>query len=110
MSGTVQQLDIIEAIRHAELGMSRVIANADETYRGDVTRAIEILARGGQVFTADDVRALAGDAPTTCSPNLVGALFNAAAKAGLIGPVGFARSGRVIGHGNRLLTWRGRTQ
>jgi len=102
------QLDIIEAIRQREAGMDRVLLSADEAYREDYMQAIATLARRGVEFTADDCRAIAGDPPESCSPNLSGALFNAAAKAGLIEAVGYARSGRVIGHGNRLLSWRGK--
>lgn len=108
-AATTTQLDLLEALRQRELGMERVLLT-DEEYRDLLMQSIVTFARGGQIFTADDVRFLAGDPPTTCSPNLVGALFNAAAKAGQIEPVGFARSGRVIGHGNRLLTWQGKAQ
>lgn len=106
MSATAQ-LDIFDALRQREVGMDQVLLSPHEKYREVYMRSIAVLARGGAVFTADDARALAGDPPTTCSPNVAGALFNAAAKAGLIEAVGFLRSGRVVGHGNRLLTWRG---
>ena len=104
----MQQLDILEAIRQRELGMATAVRNADESYSNRFFRAIEVLATSGAVFTADDARALAGDPPSASSPNVAGALFNAAAKTGLIEACGFARIGRVIGHGNRVVAWRGR--
>ena len=103
----VAQLDLLEAIRQREVGMDQALLSVDEEYRESYMHAIELLARGGATFTADDVRSLAGDPPSTVSPNVLGALVNAAAKAGLIEPVGYLRSGRVIGHGNVLVSWRG---
>jgi hypothetical protein len=108
MSAALEQMDILEAIRQAEGGMATAIRNANLEYRDQLEHAIEILARAGKTFSADDVQFLTGARPLECSPNLIGAVINAAAKAGLIEPVGFVRSGRVIGHGNRLIVWKGR--
>ena len=88
-------------------GASQVIENSDDSYRNKLWATIEALAAGGETFCADDARLMAGDPPAACSPNLVGALFNHAAKAGLIRTVGFTRSARVKGHGNVLRWWRG---
>lgn len=104
----MQQLDILEAIHQRELGMATAQRNADESYSQRFFRAIELLAASGATFTADSVRELAGDPPASTHPNVAGAIVNAAAKAGLIEAVGFSRSGRVVGHNNRVLTWRGR--
>lgn len=101
-------MSVAAALSARDAGMQLALDYSDPDYRARVARAIETLAAGGANFTADTVRSVAGDPPSTCSPNLVGALFNAAAKTGLIEAVGFARSGRVIGHGNRVLAWRGR--
>ncbi len=105
MSATAQ-LDLLEALRQREEGMDQALLSFD-VYRESYMHAIELLARGGATFTADDCRSLAGDPPSTVSPNVLGALVNAAAKAGLIEPVGWSRSGRVIGHGNVLVSWKG---
>ncbi len=107
MTVAIQQLDIIGAIREREVGMASVIRNADEAYSQRFFHAIEILAASGVGFTADAARDLAGDPPSTTSPNVAGAIFNAAAKAGLIEAVGYSRSGRVIGHANTVRLWRG---
>ena len=50
---------------------------------------------------------VAENAPRGVSTNVVGALFNAASKTGQIRMVGFTRSGRIVGHGNRLVSWIG---
>lgn len=107
MSAAVQQLDIFEALRARDAGIAQAYRNADEGYSNRLFRAIEVLAASGANFTSDDARALAGDPPSTTSPNVAGAIFNAAAKAGLIEAVGFARSVRVVGHNNRVLLWKG---
>ena len=76
-------------------------------YREKVEAAIRWLAEDGQEFNSDDVRAMAGDPPRGVHVNLVGALFVAAATSGLIKPVGFTHSTRLIGHGNWVRSWVG---
>jgi len=102
------QLDIFEALRQRERSMERVTAAADRGYRSLLESALHQLANGGDVFSADDLRVLAGDPPAGCSPNLVGAVVNAAAKSGLIEFVDYTHSARVVGHGNLIRRWRGR--
>ena len=100
----VQQLDL--ALRERELGMELVLERRSE-YREKVEHAIAWLAEDGQEFDSDTVRTMVGDPPRGVSSNTVGALFNAASKAGLIRAVGFTRSVRIIGHGNRTFLWKG---
>ena len=104
----VEQLDILEAIRLREAGQDLVIAYADTDYRERLTTAIKVLAARGDTFCSDDIRAMAGDPPPGCSPNLVGALVNHALRSGLIHTVGWTRSGRVVGHGNLVGRYEGR--
>ncbi len=100
------QMDLVEAIHQRELGMERALDPKGE-YRSAVEAAIKILAMAGDEFSSDDVRDIVGDPPRGVSTNLTGALFNVAAKAGLIQHVGYMISARVKGHGNLVRTWRG---
>lgn len=54
-------------------------------------------------FTADDVRAAAGDPPT---PNCLGAVIRLAYKNGLIEPAGFGVATRPSRHASILRLWR----
>lgn len=87
-------------------GMERASYHADEKWKAAVLDAIKTLAASGREFLSDDVRALCGDPPFGTSPNAMGSLFNAAARAGVIEFVGFGRSARVCGHSNTVRRWR----
>jgi hypothetical protein len=54
---------------------------------------------------ADDVHRLV-TLPDGVSPNAMGAAFNGLLRAGLIEPVGFARSVRASHHSNVFRVWR----
>lgn len=100
------QMDLVEAIHQRELGMERALDTKSE-YRTSVEAAIKILAIAGREFSSDDVRELVGDPPHNVSTNTTGALFSAAAKAGIIRKVGYDISKRVVGHGNLVRLWIG---
>ena len=102
----MRQMDLLEALHQRDLGMESVLER-QSAYRHDIEGAIRLYASAGGEFTADDVRTWAGDPPRGVSSNLVGALFNAASKAGLIRMVGYSTSARVIGHGNLQRRWIG---
>jgi len=102
-----RQLELEDALRLRDEGIAQVIENADAAYKARYQQVIERLAAAGHVFTADDCRALAGDPPASTHPNLSGALFQQAARAGLIRTVGFVRSPRAVGHANFLRSWIG---
>lgn len=96
-----------EALRRRDVGMAEVL-DSDTEYRDRLLGCIEILAMHGDPFTADDARAMVGDPPAHVHPNLAGAVFNAAARAGIIRFEGvYALSTRIVGHGNLLRVWRG---
>lgn len=86
-------------------GAARVDANTDLDWKQQVDAAIEQLARGGQPFTADDVRALG--IPDPPSPQAWGARFLAASKAKRIRQVGFQASQRASVHAHRIAIWQG---
>lgn len=102
-----EQLDLVDAIRRREQGMAEVEAHSDSEYRYRLIGAIEVLAASAREFTADEARKIAGDPPPTTHPNIAGALFNAAAKAGTIRMVGYGLSTRPQGHGNLVRRWIG---
>lgn len=104
---TAQQLDLIDALNRREAAMRWVEQNADATYRDRLIAAIEQLAATGRNFCADEVRYLAGEPPEGQHYNVIGAVINHAARRGVIEFVGFTRSMRVIGHGNRIGLYRG---
>lgn len=59
--------------------------------------------RRRSVFTSDEIVADIGMPP---EPNHLGALINAAARKGVIVPVGFAKSTRIEAHGRYIREWR----
>jgi hypothetical protein len=101
------QLDLLAARVARDEGLERVLERKS-AYRWKLENAIYELARTGTPFTADHLRAMCGDPPRDISTNLVGAVVNAAAKAGIIRQVGYAISGRVKGHGNLQRQWVGK--
>jgi hypothetical protein len=86
--------------------MERARSSADPEYSAKVWAAIERLACTSRPFSADDIRAITGDAPEG-RHNIVGAIVNAAQKQCLIRHVGYTRSARVVGHANRVSLWQG---
>src|SRR5438105_9718295 len=95
------QLTLGEALK--ERGMALAAGAESPDWKG--AEAIALLARGGEDFTAEDVRALAGD---PSHPNALGAALNAAARKGLIVCVGRIKAERPSRHANEVRLWRGR--
>lgn len=88
-----------------ELGMARADTAADGGWKARVDAAISDLAGKGFAFTAETVRAIAGDPPS--HPNAMGARFNRASAAGLIVAVGFRESERPTLHRHPIRVWMG---
>jgi NAD(P)-dependent dehydrogenase (short-subunit alcohol dehydrogenase family) len=65
---------------------------------------LDLLARSGRLFTADDLIAEVGSAP---SPSAIGALFRQASRIGLIECVGTTTSVRISRHGGLTRLWVG---
>jgi hypothetical protein len=105
----VRELDRkVEAILGAarkQAGMARADEHADAEWKARVDEAIEDLAATGERFTAEDVRAIAGDPPD--HPNAMGARFNAAARRRLIRKVGYQLSNRASLHRHPIAVWEG---
>lgn len=77
---------------------------ADPDGFGRASKAIAQLAKLGRPFDAGDVRAWAGPFE---SPNVIGAAFSAARKAGLIRSAGVTTSRAVSRHGGLVRLWQG---
>jgi len=101
------QMDIFEAMQRHEAGVDQVLEHAPVEYRDRLWAAVQTLAARRVPFCSDDARAIAGDPPADCHPNVAGAIFNRAAAAGLIRTLGFTKSARVIGNGNWVRQWIG---
>lgn len=89
-------------VREKAAGIARVEAAADPDLRAMVDEEIRRAAASGRVFSANDFRA---QLPDDVGP-LMGARFNAAAKAGLIVHVGFTPSTKASTNAHRVMTWR----
>jgi hypothetical protein len=101
------QLDLEQALSERQAAQDKVLERVDWAWRDRVNQAISQLARKPVDFTADEVRAVAGEPPQGTHYNALGALIQHAARRGQIEPVGFTRSYRVCGHGNLVRLWRG---
>lgn len=96
----------VTAIQRRNAGMAVAFTNdLNAAYRDRLLGAIEILAIHGEPFCSDQARELAGDPPRWVHPNISGSVFNAAARCGLIRPIGFTYSTREVGNHNVVRLW-----
>ncbi len=86
-------------------GRDAAEASADRWWWSTAMAGVEALAKSGREFEAFDVAQLG--VPDPDSPARWGALMAAAAKAGLIRPVGAKPSRRPTVCGSLTRTWRG---
>jgi hypothetical protein len=86
-------------------GQARSDENTDDWWRSTVDQAIRFLARTGRAFDAYAVAELG--VPEPDHPNRWGPRFTAAARAGIIEPVGYAKSRRPTVAGAAVRVWRG---
>ena len=98
--------DLEEGRRRRDDGVAAVRAATATGWRLHVDQAITDLAAAGVLFTAEDVRELAGD-PLGSSPNALGGAIHAAARAGLIQAVGYRQATRPEAHARVLRVWQG---
>lgn len=101
--------DFNRGLELRDAGCAAVLAGAERDTPDWVSSALSILesfAKGKERFTSDDFRAFAaGILPDPPHYNAFGALFNAAAKAGMIQRVGFTKARRAPAHGRVLGVW-----
>jgi hypothetical protein len=106
-----RQLDLLatfdadEGKRRRDDGMAVALHNTDVRWKAAADQAIRDLAEAGVEFTAEDVRARVG--VLAAPPQALGAVFNAARRAGTIVPVGYATATRAERHGGLLRVWKG---
>lgn len=86
-------------------GAERVTDNTREDWIAAADAAIVRLARSGQPFSAEDVRAAVGDPPGHA--NAMGARMLAAAKHGLLEKIGYGKPTRASSHASVIAIWRG---
>jgi hypothetical protein len=91
------------ADRAKRSGQARAVQTDPEGFER-AARAIAVLAEFGNQLSADDLRAWAGPFE---SPDVIGAAFSAAKKAGLIRVAGTTTSKAVSRHGGLMRTWEG---
>lgn len=75
-----------------------------DTWRADADAALEILAQSRTEFSADDLVALVGPPP---HPNMLGATFLVASRAGLIVCTGITTGKRPTAHARMQRLWTG---
>jgi hypothetical protein len=88
-------------------GMAQADAAEHQAWKTKADAAIDRLAKSGKEFTAEDVRAIAGDPRR---PNAFGARIRAAWKAGTIVKCGYRASQRASLHAHPIAVWRGSTR
>lgn len=87
-----------------QLGMDAALARVEDSGWAQRAReAIRVFTAAGVTFSAEDVRARAGD---PASPNAMGALMRMAVHEGLIEVAGTRRSTRPDARGRQLPVWR----
>jgi hypothetical protein len=98
------QLSLLDALAARDEGTTRVAANADDDARAAVEQVIREFARRGVPFSSNDTRP---HLPAGIKPQLVGACFLHASKAGLIRGIGYERSTSVATHAHPVAKWIG---
>ena len=88
-------------------GTADAVAPAWALWREAAEAHLEVLASSGVEFTADVLVDEVGMPPVSGSPNAIGGLFIAAARAGLIRRVGFTTSRRRSRHAGIQRIWMG---
>ncbi len=88
-----------------EKGCSKVIDNTPDDWKDAALAIIKAMASSGMTFHAEDVRGLVGDPPN--HPNAFGAVFNVAAKTGLIIRIGDVMAKRDNAHARRISLYKG---
>jgi hypothetical protein len=97
------QPSLLDALAARDEGIAQVEAASDEIARNAIDQAIAHFAATGAPFSANDTRPLL---PDVRAP-LIGARFQAAARAGLIRRVGFTQSTEPATHAAWVKVWQG---
>lgn len=107
---TQMGLDFTAGESLKEMGMSSVLASADAANFNWTDYALSLLeyfAKSVRQFSSDEFRAhFVNHLPEPPHPNAFGALFNRAAKAGIIRHVGYIKSVRASAHRRVVGVWQ----
>ena len=79
---------------------------AVQRWKGWAIECIEILAESDRVFSAEDVRAVVGSPPDG-HENVMGAVFLAMSRRGVIEGTGYIIASRPSLHSHPITMWRG---
>lgn len=93
---------VLDAKARKRFVLGRVNRNAKPEHRQRIDAAIRQAASTGNPFSANDIRRGLDDIPGP----LIGARFNAAARAGVIRHVGYEASTKGNTHGHDIKLWR----
>jgi hypothetical protein len=99
---------VVDAIRNKARGLdgqARADANTDDWWKATVDQAIRFLAGTGRPFDAYAVSELG--VPDPDHPNRWGPRFTAAARAGVIEPIGYTKGRRPTVASAAVRIWRG---
>lgn len=94
---------VLDARTRKQQALARVNGNARTAHRERIDRTIRRFAGAGIPFSANDVRPVLADIPGP----IIGARFNAAARAGVIRHVGYVQSTKSNTHAHEIKLWRG---
>lgn len=97
------QLQLIEEIQASYMSE----ATGHKTWQQHADTAVRRLARTGQPFTADTVRAMIPNDIRPAHSNAWGGLFSSWFHRGLIEPVGYTTGSRAVRHQGVQRLWRG---
>ena len=92
-------------------GIARVSAATSPEWMEMAMEDITHRAAYGYPFTSEDVTMFAGqptDVHGNPKPNAIGAVFNAAARRGLIVRTGYQQATRASRHAGMISVWRGK--
>lgn len=93
---------VLDAKIRKRFVLGQVNRNAKPAHRQRIDAAIRHAVETGHEFSANDIRTTLQDIPGP----LIGARFNAAARAGVIRHVGYVPSSKGNTHGHDIKLWR----
>jgi hypothetical protein len=96
--------DYAAAVTAREVAVNQVLGHNAKWSEVAMAALRSFAGRVGRSFTTEDFRVANLVAPPG-HPNAWGALFNGAAKKGIIRQVGFARPANVRSHSSVVMTW-----
>ncbi len=100
----MQQLSFDDALKAQQQGIHQVMSHSLKWSDVALDALKAFAVRIGKPFTTEDFRQSAL-VPEPHHPNAWGAIFNAAARKGVIRQVGFSRPSNIKSHASVVMTW-----